>query len=305
MTNMQCPAALTGRPVVLDRVGPMQRLSAFWRWLVEPRVVVAVILLNALALVFRGFDENKDGADHALFWLEYGCTIYFLIELGIKIRLGGPRQFWASGWNKADVIIVLASTPILIEPFVDIPEDISLLLLLRIARIARLVRVLNFVPERDRLWQGVARALRAALGVAVTLLVYCFMLGLAACHLFHQIVPEAFGDPIISLYSMFKVFTIEGWYEIPDQVAESAPTAWVVFIRLFFMGSVVTGGILGLSLANAIFVDQMVMDNTDEAEHQLAELKAEICELRSQVAANHAQLLALLSAKDLQARASE
>lgn len=273
----------------------MQSQRSISTWLIDPRVVISIIILNAFALVLRGFDDNKDGPDHALFWLEYACTIYFLVELGIKVRVAGWRGFWASGWNRFDTIIVLMSSPILVEPFIDIAEDISLLLLLRVARIARLVRVLNFVPDRDRLWHGVVRALRAALGVAIALSLYCFMLALAACHLFHGLAPEAFGDPIIALYSMFKVFTIEGWYEIPDQVAANAPAAWTAFIRLFFMGSVVTGGILGLSLANAIFVDQMVMDNTEEAEHQLAELQAEVCALREQVAANHAQLLALLS----------
>ena len=40
------------------------------------------------------------------------------------------------------------------------------------------------------------------------------------------------------------------------------------------------GGILGLSLANAVFVDEMTADNTAKAEQLILELKEEIKSLR-------------------------
>lgn len=47
--------------------------------------------------------------------------------------------------------------------------------------------------------------------------------------------------------------------------------------------SVLIGGILGLSLANAVFVDEMTADNTKKAEEMIMELKEEIEKLRFEV----------------------
>jgi voltage-gated sodium channel len=266
-----------------------------WRRIIDERVVMTVIVVNTLALVARGFAMNKEGASHPVFWVEYTCTLYFVGELAIRLSTAGWRTYWASLWNRVDALLVVVSTPILLEPFIDVEEDIALLLLLRAARLVRLGRLLTFIPGRDRLWIGITRALRAALGVSIALALYCFMLGLAACHLFHDVAPEYFADPLLSFYSMFKVFTVEGWYEIPDVLSADASLAWTLFIRVFFMGAVVTGGLLGLSLANAIFVDEMVMDNNAEVEVVLAELRAEVGELRREVLAGQERLIALMS----------
>ena len=45
---------------------------------------------------------------------------------------------------------------------------------------------------------------------------------------------------------------------------------------------VVTGGLLGLSLTNAVLVDEMVMDNTDPVEKKIDTLAADLKDLRKQ-----------------------
>ena len=41
---------------------------------------------------------------------------------------------------------------------------------------------------------------------------------------------------------------------------------------VYFVVAVAIGGLLGLSLANAVFVDEMTMDNTDELEAKIDRL---------------------------------
>jgi voltage-gated sodium channel len=50
--------------------------------------------------------------------------------------------------------------------------------------------------------------------------------------------------------------------------------------RAFFVAAVLIGGILGLSLANAVFVDEMMMDNTEILEHKVNALAEEVHRLR-------------------------
>jgi voltage-gated sodium channel len=123
-------------------------------------------------------------------------------------------------------------------------------------------------------------------GVFLVLLTLNLVLALGANLLFGKILPEHFGDPLISSYTLFKVFTIEGWYEIPDHLARSGgDQSDVLFLRLYMIVSVLIGGILGLSLANAVFVDEMVNDNNEELENRVSELASEIRLLREELKA--------------------
>ena len=48
-----------------------------------------------------------------------------------------------------------------------------------------------------------------------------------------------------------------------------------------FVLAVLIGGILGLSLANAVFVDEMMMDNTEVLERKIDALTEEVRRLRN------------------------
>jgi voltage-gated sodium channel len=46
---------------------------------------------------------------------------------------------------------------------------------------------------------------------------------------------------------------------------------------------VLVGGILGLSLANAVFVDEMMADNTESLERKVDDLAAELRRIRERL----------------------
>lgn len=261
---------------------------------VQERVVLALILVNTAAVFLRGFASVRASFEHALFLVDYACTLYFCTELGMKLWLRGPRRYLAVGWNRFDLAVVLVSCPMLLSPFLEL-ESFAAVLVLRLARVARFLRLLRFVPDSERIWSGVKRGLKASLGVGLALSLYCFALALAACHLFGEAAPERFGDPFVSFFSLFQVFTVEGWQEIAEDVAQALPGEGVGFARGFFMVAVLTGGVLGLSLANAVFIDEMVMDNTNGIEASLAELRAELADLRAAQERSLAHIEALLA----------
>lgn len=82
---------------------------------------------------------------------------------------------------------------------------------------------------------------------------------------------------MISFYSTFKIFTVEGWYEIPDLIAERSDSLGLaVFARIYFVLLLFGGGIFGLSLINSIFVESMMSDNNDEVIDKLNKLEIKI-----------------------------
>ena len=96
------------------------------------------------------------------------------------------------------------------------------------------------------------------------------------CSLYKQIAPEYFGNPLESFYSIFRLFSIEGWYEIPDLIASRSSPIIGFFSKLYFVFLLLCGGIIGLSLVNSIFVDAMVSDNNDELQKEVSNLSDKI-----------------------------
>jgi len=244
-------------------------------WLVSEPLVLTVIGLNALALVLAGFPSVRETTGHWLGWVDYGCLLYFLTEAIIKIRRDTFAGYWARGWNKMDFFIVVGSSPLLLQPFID--GDIGFFSVILVGRFLRLLRIMHFVPNSAQIWAGIIRALKASAAVFLTLAVLNMVLAMGANTLFGELAPKYFGDPIKAAYSLFKVFTIEGWYEIPDALAAGGlDSGTVTLVRAYFVLAVLVGGILGLSLANAVFVDEMTADNNDRLEEMVSELREEL-----------------------------
>lgn len=263
-------------------------------FLIKEQTVVGIILLYAFALFFDGFPTihaYSVGHKHFLYWIEYVCIVFFLIEATLKISFYGFQRYWKSAWNRFDFLIVLFSLPSLLEP-IDTLSGFQMVLVLRMARLIRLFKLLRFIPHGPKIWTGVKRALRASISVFLVLFIINLLLAMGAAILFGEQAPEYFGNPFLSIYTLFKVFTIEGWYEIPDTLAQRGGSdLWILLIRGYFTLSVLIGGILGLSLANAVFVDEMTADNTVKVESMVLRLENDIRLLHEERQQDYAKLL--------------
>jgi len=244
------------------------------------RFVFVLILVNSCVLFLNGFDmgwlANKlfEFADHLF-------TVIFLVELLIKLRVMGGNKFFESAWNWLDFLVVLAGLPALyVYAFSIGGFDFTTLLVLRALRVFKFFRFLKFLPQFDTLMQGLRRALRASLVVLMTYFVFSFIISVLSFSIYKELSPAYFGDPVRSFYSIFKVFTIEGWYEIPDSIAEKMGTMGAFFTKVWFMLILIAGGLFGLSLVNSIFVDAMVSDNTDHLEKKIDNMQEELSQLR-------------------------
>ena len=121
--------------------------------------------------------------------------------------------------------------------------------------------------------------MRTSIIVLLGFFLYIFIIGIFSFYLFREQSPEYFSNPAQSLYSIFKIFTIEGWYSIPESITDNLPKCASFFTYLYFVFVLLSGGIFGLSLVNSIFVDAMVSDNTDELEKKVDILDKKITKL--------------------------
>lgn len=253
----------------------------FKRFFLSERNVLAAIIINAIIICWMYFPDYRHHN-----WLElidHAFLVFFIIEAIVKIRVLGGKGYFDSKWNQFDFFIILGSLPSLLTSFIAVPNT-SLLMILRLFRLIRLIRFIRFVPNLGQILAGLARAMRASVFVLLALAFLNFMLAIVSCHFFADVAPEFFGDPLVSAYSIFQMFTVEGWNEIPAVIAANAGQEVSPFLlgmmRFYFVLVVLLGGIFGMSLANAVFVDEMTMDNNKVLEEKIDTLQGQILELK-------------------------
>lgn len=245
----------------------------------KDRFILVLILINAAVLFIGGYNTT-DNQKHLFFLIDNIITSLFIIELIIKFNEYGVKGYFKSGWNRLDFILIILSAPALISFVFNIQIfDVSFLLVFRIFRVFKAFRFFKFIPNVGGLIADVKRALDTSLFILIGFLIYIFIVGTLSFYLFNGSDTEYFTSPMISLYSTFKIFTIEGWYEIPEQICANYSSIATFFTYFYFIFVVVTGGIIGLSLVNSIFVDSMLSDNTDDIEKKIDALDIKLNEL--------------------------
>lgn len=245
----------------------------------KDRFILVLILINAVILFLGGY-LTTDSQKLAFVVADNTLTSLFIVELLIKFNEYGIKGYFKSGWNRLDFILIIVSVPALLSFVLNIQVfDVSFLLVFRIFRVFKAFRFFKFIPNVGGLIADVKRALDTSLFILIGFLIYIFIVGTLSFYLFHNSSTEYFASPIMSLYSTFKIFTVEGWYEIPEHICANY-SGWATFFTYFyFIFVVVTGGIIGLSLVNSIFVDSMLSENTDHIEKKIDALDSKINEL--------------------------
>lgn len=282
--------------------------------------VLILISINAILIFAQGFPSTP--YDYALSLADDIISILFLLEVIIKCSHFGVREYFKSGWNKFDVILVLISLPSILLRFLPAGTEIvnlSMLLVLRVFRVFKFFRFIKFFPKVEQIFLSARQAVGASGMVLSGFFVFIFIMSLLCCYLFRDIAPSTFGNPITAYYSTFQVFTVEGWNAIPAEIekevvvlrakadakvdslkAVSAPEAdikaaiekansiaissnTVFFMRILFITLFIIGGVFGLSIVNSIFVDAMVSNSNDDMEQDINKLQKEFEQLNAKI----------------------
>lgn len=250
------------------------------KWFLNDYFILYLIIANALLIFIQEFELKGNILDY----FEPVFTILFVVEMVIKIAEYGFSKYISDNWNKFDFVLILISIPSLAVIFYsDSPLQLNIFLTLRVFRVFKFFRLIRFFPDAASLVSSVQRALKASYIVIIGFFLLIFIVSLVTCSLYKQIAPEYFNNPINSFYSIFRLFSVEGWYDIPDLIANRTTPLIAFFSKLYFIILLLCGGILGLSLVNSIFVDAMVSDNNDELQEEVSQLGKKIDSLTEKI----------------------
>jgi voltage-gated sodium channel len=208
-------------------------------------LMLGVIFVNAIVLGLGTYDSIDRSIGDQLHLANDVILGVFVVELAIRICSYGrhPREFFRSGWNVFDFVIITAS-------FVPgVRENATLLRLVRLLRIVRAVRLL---PDLRVLTVAVGRSIPGVASLAAITLLLVYVYGMVGWVIFHDHDPANFGNVGQAMVTMFVLLTLEN---LPTYIEEGqALSDWTL---IFFVSYVLIASFLIFNLFIGIVINSM------------------------------------------------
>jgi len=238
--------------------------------------VVFVIIFSAMVVGAKTY-ELPGWSMTVIGYLDLAITLIFLTEITIRfIGEERKRDFFKSGWNIFDTLIVVISLiPI---------QDSEMALLGRLVRIFRVLRMVSVIPELRMLLNSLLKAL-PQLGYVVLLLFIIFYIYAAiGSILFEQINPVLWGDITRSMLTLFRVMTFEDWTDVMYETMEVYGFSWIYYLSFIFLSAfaflnMIIGIVVGVMDQEHRRIEQEL-----HPEPSMSDLQREIGELKAMVA---------------------
>jgi voltage-gated sodium channel len=208
-------------------------------------LMLSIIAINAVTLGLETYD-SIDAAIGDWLHLANGVILgLFVVELLLRMAAFAdhPRDFFRSGWNVFDFVVIGAS-------FVPgVRENATLLRLVRLLRIVRAVRLL---PDLRVLTVAVGRSIPGVASLAAITLLLVYVYGMLGWLIFHEHDPANFEDIGQSMVTMFVLLTLEN---LPVYIARGQELSnWTL---LFYVSYVLVASFLIFNLFIGIVINSM------------------------------------------------
>uniref|UniRef100_A0A4W4FUR0 Ion transport domain-containing protein n=1 Tax=Electrophorus electricus TaxID=8005 RepID=A0A4W4FUR0_ELEEL len=153
-----------------------------------------IIVSNILDTVFMALetDYNLKYKNFNFFMVMY--IMQFLMKVYVE-----PRTYWKNGYNMLDAAILVASVIMLATNGGGFGSH-SYAGTIRAFRSLRLLKAVSIIPE-----------IQGAVHVLGLMLLLLFNFGVIGCFYFGNPDPEHWGDLPSSMFTLFMLFTLDGW----------------------------------------------------------------------------------------------
>ena len=280
-------------------------ISWFKRYFLNEKQIFYIIILSSLVIFLQQCFRFKDFETtfKILSILDALCTLIFTVEMLVKIQDYGLKGYLKSPWNVMDAILVIISLPAIISWI--LPRGVitfAFMKVLRVLRIFRFIRLIRIFPNLEKMITNFAVALRRSSMLMTGMVIFLLIFSIIGSGLFGEngIISELFREngelcredegydgfktPLDSIYTTFRLFSGEGWNEIPDSIAEQmdSPAAGYL-IRLYFSFLLILGCFIGMSMLNSIFVDAMVSDDKVDLQKELEDTRGKLADIEEKL----------------------
>lgn len=180
--------------------------------------IMSVILANAVVLGLMTSPTMDFYYGNLLYLLDRVFMGVFIVEMLLKI-IALKKKFFKSGWNIFDLtIVVISSLPVL-----------SSFIVFRTFRLFRLFKYVSKFAKMDKLIKIFLELLPLFFAFMGIFVISFYVFAILAVN-FYGTSFAIFADLGVAMYSLVKMFLVEGWMGIvARQVMAIYPQAWMFF----------------------------------------------------------------------------
>jgi voltage-gated sodium channel len=255
----------------------MIRISAFAADIVNRKwfrtVILLLILLSAILVGVETYASLAGPNKAILHFMDYVIVWCFVTEISLKIVAHGrrPWDYFKDPWNVFDfVIVAVCLLPVADTHFVAV---------LRIARILRVLRMISYMPKLRLLIGALLKSIPSMGYVILLLSLLFYIYGILGSFMFGKGDPAHFGNLHLSLITLFKVLTLEGWTEILNihlytgDPGKGVPVEITsVWPLLYFVSFILLGAMIIMNLFIGVIMNSME-ESQREMEQQLSDMR--------------------------------
>lgn len=205
------------------------------------RLIIVVILVNAVVLGLETSPQMMDAAGGPLMTIDTICLAIFVVEIGLKLVAYGWR-FFRDAWNVFDFLVVGIAL---------VPAGAGMEVL-RTLRVLRVLRLISQLPQLRKVVSALLHAVPGILSTGALLALIFYVAAVMATTFFRDTLPEFFGNFGASLFSLFQIATLSSWETIVRPAMDEHPWA-----AAFFIPFIILAAFTALNLIIAVIVDAM------------------------------------------------
>jgi voltage-gated sodium channel len=221
----------------------MQQIS-YSKWF--STLTVSIIIIYAGVLGFKTMEEAQETEYGTfIFYLDYFVTIYFVIEIIIRISAYENKlDFFKDKWNIFDFSIVLITTvPI---------EQTEFATIARVMRVFRVLRLVTARPELKKIIDMLINAIPSIIDIVLLMFIIFYIYAVVGSFIFADMKSGLFDNFLTAMLTLFRVLTFEDWTDIMYEAMETHQWAWIYFISF-----IVIAGFVFFNLFVAVIIGEM------------------------------------------------
>jgi voltage-gated sodium channel len=227
------------------------------RWF--SNLTTAIIIFYASVLGFKTIGDVESSYDTFLQMVDYFITIYFLIEIIIKMSAEkNLKDFFKSGWNVFDFVIVVVTL---------IPLDnSSVAAIARLLRIFRVLRLLTARPELKKIIDMLIGAIPSIVDIVILMFIIFYIYAIIGNFLFEEAKSGLWTDLLIAMLTLFRILTFEDWTDVMYEGMEIHPWSWIYFVSF-----VIIAAFVFFNLFVAVIIGEMEKIQNKDIEDEIHE----------------------------------
>ena len=218
------------------------------------RLVIVLILLNAVTLGLETSDSVMAEWGGLLYAVDRVLLILFTIEIGLRIYAFRAR-FFRDPWGLFDFLVVLVSWA----------PDSGPLSVFRALRILRVLRLISIVPSLRNVVEAMLGALPGMGSIVLLMLLIYYVFAVMAVKLFGGVMEAEFGDLGAAFFTLFQLMAMDDFGNVVRKAMEAKPWAWLFFFPFTIIATFV---VLNLFIGVIVESIQTLREQRGEASAQ-------------------------------------